>query len=151
MPHLEPAQVIEQFASFLQDDVRAEIDDEFVEGQVGSMSSTMRYLATQLRQQRAVTRRQRAALLEALEAVERDCEESAVTDAAADARERIEHASEADGDDLEPVLVSTCNDVLDTINAELEGDAANEARKPLYDFLRVRVEGQLEMLGRDTA
>lgn len=151
MPHLQPAQVIEQFASFLQDDVRAEIDDEFVDGQVGSMSSTMRYLADQLRQQREVTRRQRDSLLEALEAVERDCESTAVTGAAADARERIENASGADGDELEFALVSACNDVLDEINAELEGDAARAAREPLYDFLRVRVEGQLEMLGRDAA
>lgn len=148
MPHLQPAQVIEQFASFLQEDVRAEIDDEFVDGQVGSMSSTMRYLAAQLRQQSEITRRQRDSLLEALDTVERDCESIAVADAASDARERIE-ASDADGKKLESLLVSACNDVLDEITAELEGDDARAARDPLYEFLRVRVEGQLQMLGRD--
>ncbi|ELY50394.1 hypothetical protein [Natronolimnohabitans innermongolicus] len=148
MPHLQPAQVLEQFASFLQEDVRAEIDDEFVDGQVGSMSSTMRYLSQELRHRDEVTSRQRASLLEGLEAVDGRCDETAVVESAADARDRIENAS-ANSNELETVLVSACNDVLETIDAELEGDAARAAREPLYDYLRVRVEGQLEMLGRD--
>lgn len=151
MPHLQPAQVLEEFASFLQDDVRAEIDDEFVDGQVGSMSSTMRYLSQQLRHEHEVTVRQRDSLLEALAAVERNCDDTAVVESAASARERIENASADDGNELETVLISACNDVLDAINAELEGDAASAAREPLYDFLRVRVEGQLELLGRDAS
>ena len=149
MPHLQPAQVLEEFASFLQNDVRAEIDDEFVDGQVGSMSSTMRYLSQQLRQKHEVTVRQRDSLLEGLTAVEQRCDDPDVVETTASARERIENASADDSEELETVLVSTCNDVLETIDADLEGEEANAARKPLYDFLRVRVEGQLEMLGRD--
>lgn len=150
MPHLQPAQVLERFASFLQEEVRGEIDDEFVDGQVGSMSSTMRYLSQELRHKHDVTIRQRKSLLDALEAVERNCDETAVVESATDARDRIENAS-ANDDELESVLVSACNDVLDAIDTELDGDAARAAREPLYDYLRVRVEGQLEMLGRDTA
>jgi len=45
MPHLNPERVLERFSTFLQEDVRAEIDDEFIDGQVGSMSSTLSYLA----------------------------------------------------------------------------------------------------------
>ncbi|SEH17244.1 hypothetical protein SAMN04487967_3081 [Natronorubrum sediminis] len=149
MPHLQPAHVLEEFASFLQNDVRAEIDDEFVDGQVGSMSSTMRYLSRQLRQKHEITVRQRDSLLEGLAAIEQDCDDPAVVESVAAAQERIERTPAEESTELETVLVSTCNDVLETIDAELEGDDAGSAREPLYDFLRVRVEGQLEMLGRD--
>lgn len=149
MPHLNPERVLDRFSTFLQEDVRAEIDDEFVDGQVGSMSSTLSHLARELRLKREVTMEQRRVLLDGLESVERNCVDTTVTEAAERARERVGYASAGDVDELESVLVDACNDVLDAINTELDGSDARDARKPLYEFLRVRVDGQLELLGRD--
>lgn len=150
MPHLEPERVLERFSTYLREDVREEIDDEFVAGQVGSMSSTLQYLSQQLELERDVTIRQRETLLDSLAEVEERCDDGTVREEARRARERIEEADTGDVDELETTLVSACNDVLESINAELDGEEAREARRPLYGFLRTRVEGQLELLGRDT-
>lgn len=148
MPHLKPARVLERFSSYLYTDVRPEIDDEFVDGQVGSMSSTLNHLARQLRTERAVMERQRESLLDGLGAVAADCDDETVAAAADEARDRVASADACEVDEIRTVLVDACNDVLETIDRELDGDAARAARRPLYEFLRVRVEGQLEMLGR---
>jgi hypothetical protein len=154
MPHLRPARVLERFSSFLYTDVKPEIDDEFVEGQVGSMSSTLSFLAQQLEAEHAMTMRQRETLLDGLETVATDCDDETVVEAAESARERVAEAGTGDGagdggvDEVQSALVDAANDVLATIDRELDGDAARAARRPLYEFLRVRVEGQLEMLGR---
>ncbi|WP_175607302.1 hypothetical protein [Natrinema saccharevitans] len=42
--------------------------------------------------------------------------------------------------------MAVADDVLTTIDAELDGDAAAVARRPLYDFLRTRVDEQLRLL-----
>ncbi|PGF17690.1 hypothetical protein CP556_17365 [Natrinema sp. CBA1119] len=150
MPHLNPERVLERFSTFLQEDVRAEIDDEFIDGQVGSMSSTLSYLASELRLKREMTIRQRQALVDGLETVTRNCDDLAVSEAAERGRERIAEAQTGDTTELESVLIETCNDVLETINEELAGSNARDARAPLYEFLRVRVDSQLAMLGRDS-
>ena len=149
MPHLRPARVLEEFSSYLQSEVRPAIDDEFVSGQVGSMSSTLSYLARELAGKGEVTERQRATLEAGLREVAEECDDEAVRERATAARERVTEAAEDDPNELEATLVEVANDVLDAINAELDGAAARAAREPLYEFLRVRVEGQLEMLGRD--
>jgi len=133
----------------LQSEVRPAIDDEFVSGQVGSMSSTLSYLAQELRQKGAVTERQREVLEAGLREVAAECEDETVRERAGAARERVAEAAGDDPNELEATLVQAANEVLDAINDELDGAAASAAREPLYEFLRVRVEGQLELLGRD--
>lgn len=113
------------------------------------MSSTLSYLAQELRQKREITERQRTALEAGLREVAEASEDETVRERAAAARERVAEAAGDDPTELEATLVEAANDVLDAIGDELEAEAASRAREPLYDFLRVRVEAQLEMLGRD--
>lgn len=151
MPYLDPSRVLARFSSFAREEIRPEIDDEFTRGQIGSMSSTMRFLANELSGQRAALTRQREALLDALDELEETLDRTElepIVDTVSSARTRVKDVDEGT-DELESALLSASNDVLAEIDRNLEGETARRARRPLYDFLDVRVQSQLEMLGRD--
>jgi hypothetical protein len=150
MPYLRPETVLEEFSGFTLSTVRPAIaeDEEFVRGQTGSMASTLRFLAGELEAREAMVDEQERALREALDAV---TERTADTPAA----EAVE-AVVADIDDApdgvrerEEALLEAADDVLAAVDVHLEGDAARRARRPVYDFLDTRTEGQLRMLGRE--
>lgn len=71
MPYLSPADVLRRFSRFALSKVRPSVpeDERFVRGQVGSMASTLRFLAGELEgRQRSVAEQERA-LREALDAL----------------------------------------------------------------------------------
>ncbi|OLZ39158.1 hypothetical protein A6E15_17250 [Natrinema saccharevitans] len=154
MPYLDPELILDRFAAFTREEVRPAVtDDEFVHAQVGSMASTLQFLAGDVGGREAAVRVQRRTLRESLTELEsaldrHDVGSSAVRTAVDDARSDLETA---DGPtrDVEETLVAVADDVLTTIDAELDGDAAAVARRPLYDFLRTRVDEQLRLLGRE--
>ena len=150
MPYLRPETVLEEFSGFTLSTVRPAIaeDEEFVRGQTGSMASTLRFLAGELEAREAMVDEQERALREALDVV---TERTADTPAA----EAVE-AVVADIDDApdgvrerEEALLEAADGVLAAVDVHLEGDAARRARRPVYDFLDTRTEGQLRMLGRE--
>jgi hypothetical protein len=48
VPYLEPEHVLKRFSTFALSAVRPAIDDEFLQGQVGSMASTLRFLSMEV-------------------------------------------------------------------------------------------------------
>lgn len=155
MPYLEPELVVQRFGSYLHTDVRDAIDDDrqFVHAQVGSMSSSLTFLARELGGARVAINTQRRALQTALEEVETALEErpeahEEVLAAVESARARLENAEGAPTA-VEREVVGAANIVFESIRDELDGDQARRARRPLYRFLDTRVQTQLDVLGRD--
>lgn len=155
MPYLEPEHVLQQFAGYLSDDVRSAIEDDekFVQAQVGSMSSSLNFLARELGGMHVAINTQRRQLHDALDGIEAELGDDeldgAVTDAIADARTKLEQADRTDARTLEQDVTAAASSVFRTINEELDEEAASQARRPLYDFLETRVQTQLDVLGRE--
>jgi len=154
MPYLDPERILDRFATFSREEVRPAVgDDEFVHAQVGSMASTLQFLAGEVAGRETAVRTQRRALCESLDELESvlerdDVDSPAVRNAIDDARSDLD-AVDGPTRDVEETLVTAADDVLATIDAELDGDAAVIARRPLYEFLRTRVDEQLRLLGRE--
>jgi hypothetical protein len=156
MPYLHPELVLGRFSSFTREEVRPAIvgdGDEFLEAQVGSMSSTLDFLSKELNGMRDAVEAQHEALLEALAGAERALDDLDAT--APDVRTVLEDGRDrladppADVYDHEELLLAVSSDALAAVDDDLEGEAARAVRDPLYGFLQVRVTAQLEMLGRD--
>ena len=161
MPYLEPAAVLRRFSRFALEEIRPAIDGEerFVRGQVGSMASTLRFLAGELdASERAVTTQENA-LHEALDGVEHtlddhDAAAMAVREALADARDTLDGTDDEAGSRIrgtrerETTLLEACDDVLARVEANLDDETARAVRRPLYDFLDARLDAQLRTLGR---
>lgn len=154
MPYLDPEHVLQQFAGYLQGDVRDAIDDDhkFVKAQVGSMSSSLNFLARELDSMTADLETQRESLLDALDAVEETIEDddkaADVEASIEDARARIEDADTNDDYEYERVLTDAATDVLETID-EMNPQEATRVREPLYAYINTRVRTQIEALGGD--
>jgi hypothetical protein len=148
MPYLEPEQVLREFSRYTIEEVRPALadDEEFMRGQVGSMASTLRFLAGELEGMDAAVDGQRESLLDALDRAESAVEDDAVLETLRDARSRVE-AADDDARDAERVLLAAAEDALSAVD-DLDEEAAREARRPLYDFLDTRLEAQLGLLGR---
>jgi len=115
------------------------------------MASTLRFLSMEVAGWPEAIERQHDALLTALEAVGETVEDDTVAATVEDALDRVTGAPATtdDPDDLETALLAASNDVLDAIDGELDGEAARRARGPMYEFLDVRVQSQLELMGRE--
>lgn len=150
MPYLRPETVLEEFSGFTLSTVRPAIreDEEFVRGQTGSMASTLRFLAGELEAREAMVDEQERALREALDTVAESTGDAAVAEAVnaaiADLDDAPERVREREG-----ALLEAADDVLAAVDANLQGEAAREARRPVYGFLDTRTAGQLRMLGRE--
>lgn len=157
MPYLHPELVLRRFSAFTREEVRPSVvgdGDEFLEAQVGSMSSTLDFLSKELGGMRDAVDAQHEALMGALDGAEEaldaiDAEAPDVRTGIADGHDRLADPP-ADVYDHEELLLEVSSDALAAVEAELEGDAARAVRDPLYDFLTVRVTAQLGMLGRET-
>lgn len=157
MPYLHPKLVLRRFSAFTREEVRPSVvgeGDEFLEAQVGSMSSTLDFLSKELDGMRDAVDAQHEALLEALEGAERALD--SLDTGAPDVRATVADGRDQLADpptgvyDHEELLLGVSSDALAAVEAELDGEAARAVRDPLYEFLRVRVAAQLEMLGRET-
>jgi len=150
MPYLKPEETMRGFSEFVLKEVRPRIEDEFVRAQLGSMSSTLRFVSGEIQGMDEAVEAQRQTLVASLDGVETAVDESEeeVLESVEEARERVDDAADAGTRELEEALLAACEDVLQTIDDELDGDNAKRARRPLYDFLDVRVESQLRMCGR---
>lgn len=157
MPYLSPALVLGRFSGFARDEVRPAIGgegDEFLEAQVGSMSSTLSFLSKELDGMGEAVDEQHDTLLEALDGAaqaldDADHDGNEVAAAIDEARERVTDAPRGDVYEHERVLVEVSSDVLGVVDEHLDGEAARAVREPVYGYLRTRVESQLRMLGRD--
>lgn len=150
MPYLEPEHVLERFSEFALDEIRPAIDDEFLQGQVGSMASTLRFLSMELAGKADAIEQQHDALRTALDEVAATVDDEVVVSTVEAASDQITEVSNDRPDELEAKLLAAGNDVLAAIDEELTGDAARTARRPLYGFLDTRVQTQLEMMGRQS-
>lgn len=150
MPYLEPERVLAEFARFAVEDVRPALrdDEAFVRGQVGSMASTLRFLATELAEADDAVAAQRASLLSALADAEAAVDDPTVRETLAEARRGVEEAAGRPRE-VERRLLSAADEALAAVDA-LDGPAARRARAPLYRFLVDRVDAQLGLLGRPT-
>ena len=157
MPYLHPKLVLRRFSAFTREEVRPSVvgdGDEFLEAQVGSMSSTLDFLSKELGGMRDAVESQHEALLEALAGAEQaladtDAEAPEVRTVIEEGRERLTDPP-ADVYDHEEFLLDVGSDALAAVEAELDGEAARAVRDPLYGFLHARVTAQLEMLGRES-
>lgn len=153
MPYLEPAAVLRRFSAFALEEVRPAVpdDERFVRGQVGSMASTLRFLAGELDANEASVERQTDAFREALDGTEEVVDARGET--APGVRAALEDARnslDADGTarERETALLESCDDLLASVDGELDGETARAVRRPLYGFLDARLDAQLSMLGR---
>lgn len=148
MPYLEPDEVIRRFSTYALEEIRPALreDEEYMRGQVGSMASTLRFLASELDGLDAAVEAQRATLADALATAREAVEDPEVAAELADAGDRVA-AAEADPRAAERTLLSAAADALAAVD-ELPAAEARRARQPLYAFLDERVEAQLRLLGR---
>ena len=162
MPYLRPDEVLSRFATFARRDVRDSLDDEevaFMRGQIGSMASTLDFLAGELRNMKPALDRQEAVLLDAIDDVEsalvdENMNDGIVLDAVATARSRIADAPAAETPKTlrarETALLDACETVLRAIDDHDLAEAdARSLRRPLYGFLDARLDAQLHLLGRE--
>ena len=148
MPYLHPERILEEFSSYAVEAVRPAIpaDEAFMRGQVGSMASTMRFLAAELAGVDDAVADQRASLLSALADAEGAVDDPAVRETLADARRRVAESAGRPRE-VERVLLSAADEALGAVDS-LDEPAAREARAPLYRFLDDRLDAQLGLLGR---
>lgn len=153
MPYLKPEETMRQFSKFVLDEVRPCVEDEFVRAQLGSMASTLRFVSGEMQGMDDAVEAQHRTLVASLDSVEDALDgieggTDEVLEAVEDARERVDSNADAGTRKTEMALLEACEDVLATIDEELEGEDGRRARRPLYDFLDIRVESQLRMCGR---
>lgn len=148
MPYLEPASVLREFSGFAATEIRPALadDEEFMRGQVGSMASTLRFLADEIEGFDAAVGAQRASLLDALEESLAAVDDPEVEATLSSARDRV-RAADGRPREVERTLLEAAEDALEAVDALDERDAA-AARAPLYEFLDARLAAQLELLGR---
>lgn len=150
MPYLQPERVLEEFARFAVEDVRPALrdDETFVRGQVGSMASTMRFLATELVEVDDAVATQRASLLAALADAEEAVDDPTAREALVEVHRRVEESSGSPRA-VERLLLSAADEAFEAVDA-LDEPTARSARAPLYRFLDARIDAQLGLLGRPT-
>jgi hypothetical protein len=148
MPYLDPALVLRELSGYAATEIRPAVadDEAFVRGQVGSMASTLRFLACELEGMEAAVSTQRESLLDALATAEVVVEDPQVTSTFEDAADRVA-AADGQSRNVENVLLEAADDALAAVDT-LEGERAREARAPLYEFLQDRLTAQLRLLGR---
>lgn len=148
MPYLEPENVLREFSRYSLEEIRPALkeDEQFMRGQVGSMASTLRFLAGELDGMDDAVAQQRQSLEAALAVAEDEIPDGTVAATVADARERVADTG-SDARETERILIDAADDALAAID-ELEEEAARHARVPIYEFLDTRLETQLRLLGR---
>lgn len=139
-----------EFARFAVDDVRPALPDDeaFMRGQVGSMASTLRFLATELAEVDDAVAAQRASLLSALADAEEAVDDPTVRETLVCARRRVSGGSGRPRE-VERLVLSAADEALEAVET-LDEPAARRARAPLYRFLDDRVDAQLGLLGKPT-
>ena len=155
MPYLDPSTVLERFSRFAIAEVRPVVPDDeaFVAGQIGSMASTLQFLAGELATTEEAVERQERTLATAIEAIDAVLDDRDLTAPAL--REAIQNASEAteSGGDVrarETACLDATTELLAAIDRDLAGPDARAARRPVYDVLDARLDAHHAMLGRET-
>lgn len=154
MPYLDPGLIVNRFARFTREEIRPAVsDDDFVHAQVGSMASTLQFLAGELGGREEAVRAQRETLsdcLDELEAVldQHQIDSPSIRTAIDNARNQID-VTEDSIQNIERASLAAADDIFVVIEEELEEDQAAVARQPLYEFLQTRVDQQLRLLGRE--
>ncbi len=148
MPYLDPAVILREFSSFAATEIRPALADgeEFMHGQVGSMASTLRFLADELEGFDAAVATQREALLDALETTRATIDDPAVAETVTAVESRV-RAADGNARGVEQTVLEGADEALAAVDA-LDDAAAREARAPLYEFIDERLEAQLTLLGR---
>lgn len=157
MPYVDSELALERLSDFIRDEVRPEFEesDQLLHAQLGSLSSTLSFISKEQHGRVDSVRQQRAALLEATDSVDEilaDIEDDtdSVEQVLVRAREELAESDVSDTRETEKTILSSANDILEAIDADLDGRGAARAREPIYGFLRARVEAQFDVLGRET-
>jgi len=158
MPYLDPVGFLDQTDDFLRGDVRSAIPEAegYVRAQVGSMASSISFLARELAAMHPALVEQEAAFTEALADIEAEIADwddaDPVETALGDARARLEEApdpgSPATIKEREDALLAALDDLL-AVADSLPPDRARTVRAHLYTVLTTRVDSQLAMLNGD--
>lgn len=152
MTYVSPSVVLERLSEFTSGTVVEAIGEEsrFVRAQVGSMSSTLGFLSREVEHRDESVRRQRRALLDALDDLGRLGDDGA-GDFVADRREAVESVEPTLGnlEDVRTILRETLEELRVAVDDGTFGEDTPEARTVLYDLFETRVENQLRVLGRD--
>lgn len=153
MPHTDPELLLERFSGFLYSDVRSAIgEDQLLHAQLGSLSSTLGFLAKELEHYGSDIETQRAAFERALDQMDDLVDnEQAVASAITDARSRINDVPEYELREEERTILAEVSRLLETIEDECPADRGGELRAPLYAFMKERTDTRLETLGREDA
>lgn len=148
MPYLEPAVVLREFSRYALSDVRPALadDEEFIRGQVGSMASTLRFLAAELDGFEEAVEGQRDALDAALSEAATRVSDEEVAAELVEARDQVASAG-GNPTSIEATLLTAADEALAAVQM-LPADEAQEARDPLYEFLDARLAAQHRLLGR---
>jgi len=155
MPYLPPAKIVEQFSNFTRKEIRPVIkdDEQFMQAQAGSMSSTLRFLSNELEQMETSIQKQESAFRDALDdiheiAAKQDGSVADIDEALTEARDTLQ-SDVSSHRSRERELLEASNKLLEAIENDTDGDDARELRRPMYRFIDIRLNTQLKMLGRD--
>jgi hypothetical protein len=148
MPYLDPAEILREFSGYAATEIRPAIaeDEEFMRGQVGSMASTLRFLAGELEGMDEAVDAQRASLLEALAETVDVVDDPETVERLDSLREDVEGPT-GDPRAVEATVLEAADEALALVD-DLDEPIAREAREPLYTFLDDRLDAQLRLLGR---
>lgn len=158
MTYVSPSVVLERLSEFSSGTIVEAIGEEstteestFVRAQVGSMSSTLGFLAREVEHRDESVRRQRRALLDALDDLEEFADDGAGT-FVADRRDAVEAVEPTLGnlEDVRAVLRETLGELQHAVDDGTFGEDTPAARTVLYDLFETRVESQLRVLGRES-
>lgn len=152
MPYLPPSVVLGRVSEFTADTLVESVgqESEFMRAQVGSMSSTLGFLARETAHRDEAILERRTALLDALDELEslgRGPADSFVTAQ----REAIEAVEPTMGntDEVESTVRESLGALQRAVTDGTFDPDTPTARGILYDLFETRVESQLRVLGRD--
>lgn len=150
MPYLNPEHTLERFSEFALDEIRPAVDDDFLQGQVGSMGSTLRFLSMEIAGKRGAVEQQKSGLEASLKKLLERTNDDEIENIVEGEIDKIHSIPDQEPNKTEELLLDISNNVLTAIDNELTEESAQTARRPMYEFLDTRVESQLEMLGRES-
>lgn len=149
MHYIRPSEALDHFSRYVREDVTP--DSENQRGEFVSMALALDTISRELSGIFEAVRTQRAELLDALDEVEDRLDavddDGTVAEAIEEARERIEaHEPATNVYDIDDDLREASQRVLSAIDDEMGWEEGKELREPLYAFLTVQVETELEAI-----
>jgi hypothetical protein len=152
MEYIRPETVLDRFSTYLREEIRAELDDDFQEAQVGSISSTLDLMAAEIGGSGHSNHAKRQRFFDCLDELEDRLDEidggtTGVQSEIDVVRSSINESMTDSRFHFDDRISQSCAILLTAIDDELAGEAAKSLRRPMYEFLQYCVDGHREMLG----